>query len=402
MFDPKSTQATLRATQVQADIVTLLKMAVERRASDLILTVGLPPMLRIHGKWQPTEYDALTPTMTRKLMYSMMDEKKQRVFEETRELDFSFSLTGSGRFRVNVFFQRGSVGGVMRTISEEIITFEQLGLPKHIADIARQPRGLVLVTGPTGSGKSTTLATMLDLINREYPKHIVTIEDPIEFYHQHKTSIVNQREIGEDTYGFNKALRAVLRQAPDVILVGEMRDYETIGAAVTAAETGHLVMGTLHTNSAPEAVDRIIDVFPEAQQSQIRVQLANNLQAILTQQLVPKSSGEGRVLAYEYMIATPAVRNLIREGKTHQILSSIQMGGSVGMITMDAYLAELCLKRAITYEVGMARSVDSKEFARLVETGGVSGTQQPGAKPGAQAARAQQAQPSAPLGRGAR
>jgi twitching motility protein PilT len=407
MFDPKATQSSaLRATQIQADIVTLLKMAVERRASDLILTVGLPPMLRIHGKWQPTEYDPLTPTMTRKLMYSMMDEKKQRVFEESRELDFSFSLTGSGRFRVNVFFQRGSVGGVMRTISEEIISFEQLGLPKHIADIARQPRGLVLVTGPTGSGKSTTLATMLDLINREYPKHIVTIEDPIEFYHQHKTSIINQREIGEDTYGFDKALRAVLRQAPDVILVGEMRDYETIGAAVTAAETGHLVMGTLHTNSAPEAVDRIIDVFPEAQQAQIRVQLANNLQAILTQQLVPKASGEGRVLAYEFMIATPAVRNLIREGKTHQILSSIQMGGAVGMNTMDAYLAELCLKRTITYETGMARSVDAKEFARLVETGGVAGAQgqgQPGTKPGMQQVRPQTAQPNpATVGRGAR
>jgi twitching motility protein PilT len=330
--------------------------------------------------------------MTRRLMYSMMDEKKQRVFEENRELDFSFSLTGSGRFRVNVFFQRGSVGGVMRTISEDVITFEQLGLPKVVADIARQPRGLVLVTGPTGSGKSTTLATMIDMINREYPKHIVTIEDPIEFFHQHKTSIINQREIGEDTYGFERALRAVLRQAPDVILVGEMRDYETIGSAVTAAETGHLVMGTLHTNSAAEAVDRIIDVFPEAQQAQVRVQLANNLQAILTQQLVPKASGEGRVLAYEFLIATPAMRNLIREGKTHQILSQIQLGGSMGMMTMDANLAELCLKRVISYDMGMSRAVDAKEFARLVETGGASmGTGQQGqtAKAGV-AARPQQ------------
>ncbi len=393
----------LKQTQMQTDIVTLLKMAIERRASDLILTVGLPPMLRIHGKWQPTEYEPLTPTMTRRLMYSMMDEKKQRVFEETRELDFSFSLTGSGRFRVNVFFQRGSVGGVMRTISEDVISFEQLGLPKVVADIARQPRGLVLVTGPTGSGKSTTLATMLDMINREYPKHIVTIEDPIEFFHQHKTSIINQREIGEDTYGFGKALRAVLRQAPDVILVGEMRDYETIGSAVTAAETGHLVMGTLHTNSAAEAVDRIIDVFPEAQQSQVRVQLANNLQAILTQQLVPKASGEGRVLAYEFLIATPAMRNLIREGKTHQILSQIQLGGSMGMLTMDSCLAELCLKRVISYDMGMSRAVDAKEFARLVETGGLGGgsnQQGQNAKAGANRPQPQAANPV--VGRGNR
>jgi twitching motility protein PilT len=393
----------LKQTQMQTDIVTLLKMAIERRASDLILTVGLPPMLRIHGKWQPTEYEPLTPTMTRRLMYSMMDEKKQRVFEENRELDFSFSLTGSGRFRVNVFFQRGSVGGVMRTISEDVITFEQLGLPKVVADIARQPRGLVLVTGPTGSGKSTTLATMIDMINREYPKHIVTIEDPIEFFHQHKTSIINQREIGEDTYGFDRALRAVLRQAPDVILVGEMRDYETIGSAVTAAETGHLVMGTLHTNSAAEAVDRIIDVFPEAQQAQVRVQLANNLQAILTQQLVPKASGEGRVLAYEFLIATPAMRNLIREGKTHQILSQIQLGGSMGMITMDACLAELCLRRVISYDMGMSRAVDAKEFARLVETGGsavAAGQQGQTAKAGVAGRPQQTANP--PVGRGNR
>jgi twitching motility protein PilT len=391
----------LKQTQMQTDIVTLLKMAIERRASDLILTVGLPPMLRIHGKWQPTEYEPLTPTMTRRLMYSMMDEKKQRVFEENRELDFSFSLTGSGRFRVNVFFQRGSVGGVMRTISEDVITFEQLGLPKVVADIARQPRGLVLVTGPTGSGKSTTLATMIDMVNREYPKHIVTIEDPIEFFHQHKTSIINQREIGEDTYGFDRALRAVLRQAPDVILVGEMRDYETIGSAVTAAETGHLVMGTLHTNSAAEAVDRIIDVFPEAQQAQVRVQLANNLQAILTQQLVPKASGEGRVLAYEFLIATPAMRNLIREGKTHQILSQIQLGGAMGMMTMDANLAELCLKRVISYDMGMSRAVDAKEFARLVETGGSAGPGQPGQQKAAVAGRPQQPA-NAVVGRGNR
>jgi twitching motility protein PilT len=264
------------------------------------------------------------------------------------------------------------VGGVMRTIAEEVMSFSELGLPNEVAETARLPRGLVLVTGPTGSGKSTTLATMIDLINEEYQKHIVTIEDPIEFFHQHKSSIVNQREVGEDTKDFHAALRSVLRQAPDVILVGEMRDFETIGAAVTAAETGHLVLGTLHTNTASEAIDRIIDVFPEAQQEQVRVQLANNLQAILTQQLIPKSTGDGRALAYEFLIATPAIRNLIREGKTHQIPAQIQMGGSLGMVTMDANLAEIHLKRLISFEVGLARSVDSKEFERLVSTGGLS------------------------------
>jgi twitching motility protein PilT len=364
----------IRATQTQVDIVDLLKMAVERRASDLILTVGLPPMIKIHGEWRPTEHDPLTPNVTRRLMYSMMDEKKQRNFEERKDLDFSFSLSGHGRFRVNCFQQRNSVGGVLRTISEEVLTFDQLGCPSELAEIARLPRGLVLVTGPTGSGKSTTLATMVDMINRESQKHIVTVEDPIEFFHQHKRSIVNQREIGEDTRDFHAALRSVLRQAPDVILVGEMRDHETIGAAVTAAETGHLVMGTLHTNSAPEAIDRIIDVFPEAQQEQVRVQLANNLQAIFTQQLVPKASGDGRVLAYELLMATPAVRNQIREGKTHQILSSIQTGGQIGMITMDACLAELHLKRLISFEVGLARSVDAKEYERLVGSGGLAAT----------------------------
>lgn len=391
----------IKNTQIQADIVDLLRLALERRASDLILTAGLPPMLRVDGDWRQTEFDPLTPTLTRRLMYSMMDEKKQRNFEENKDLDFSFSLTGYGRFRVNVFYQRGAVGGVLRMISEDVMSFDRMGLPKVVADVARQPRGLVLVTGPTGSGKSTTLAAMIDLVNREYHKHIVTVEDPIEFFHQHKSSIVNQREIGEDTQNFSKALRSVLRQAPDVILVGEMRDHETIGAAVTAAETGHLVMGTLHTNSAPEAIDRIIDVFPEVQQEQVRVQLANNLQAVLTQQLIPKASGDGRALAFEFMVATPAVRNLIREGKTHQILSAIQMGGQLGMLTMDACLAEMALKRIISYEMGMSRSVDTKEFARLVETGGVSNDPKSKSAQG-QAARPTRTMPAAQLGRSGR
>jgi len=360
----------IRSTQTQVDIVDLLKLAVERRASDLVLTVGLSPMIKVNGEWRATEHDVLTPNMTRKLMYSMMDEKKQRNFEERKDLDFSFSLSGHGRFRVNCFQQRGSVGGVMRTISEDVMPFETLGVPKEMADVARLPRGLVLITGPTGSGKSTTLATMIDQINGESAKHIVTVEDPIEFFHSHKRSIVNQREIGEDTRDFHAALRSVLRQAPDVILVGEMRDYETIHSAVTAAETGHLVLGTLHTNSAPEAIDRIIDVFPEAQQAQIRVQLANNLQAVFSQQLLPRLSGEGRALAYELLLATPAIRNQIREGKTHQILASMQVSGNLGMLTMDACLANLVLKRHISFEMGLNRSVDPKEFERLVGSGG--------------------------------
>jgi len=399
----------IRSTQIQADIVDLLKLAIERRASDLLITVGLPPMLRVDGEWRPTEYETLSPTMTRRLMYALMDEKKQRTFEERKDLDFSFSLSGHGRYRVNVFMQRGSVGGVMRTIADDVLGFGDLGLPQEVAEVARLPRGLVLVTGPTGSGKSTTLATMLDLINEEYSKHIVTVEDPIEFFHRHKTSIVNQREIGEDTANFQAALRSVLRQAPDVILVGEMRDYETIGAAVTAAETGHLVMGTLHTNSASEAIDRIIDVFPEAQQSQVRVQLASNLQAILTQQLLPKVGG-GRALAYEFLLATPGIRNLIREGKTHQIPAQIQMGGSIGMLTMDACLADLHLRKVITFETGIERAVDPKEFERLVESGGSGSLSTTVPAPGMRGANQRSAtvsgsggrNPTPPVGRGGR
>ncbi len=373
---PQDQPTEAAAPPREVDIVDLLTFTAERGASDLILTVGLPPMLRIDGEWLPSKTATLTPTLTRRLVYSIMDEKKQKTFEERKEIDFSFSLSGHGRFRVNAFHQRGTIGAVLRTIPDEILPFEKLGLPKAVSDAARLPRGLVLVTGPTGSGKSTTLATMIDLINTEYAKHIVTIEDPIEFFHPHKKSVVNQREIGDDTHGFSHALRSVLRQAPDVILVGEMRDYDTIAAALTAAETGHLVMGTLHTNSAPEAVDRIIDVFPEAQQQQVRVQLANNLQAVLTQQLIPKIGG-GRVLAYEFLVATPAVRNLIREAKTHQILSQMQMGGTTGMMTMDASLADLYLRRRISFESGISRAVDAKEFQRLASTGGSSAQANP-------------------------
>jgi twitching motility protein PilT len=363
----------------ELNILNLLKYAVERNASDIILTAGLPPQYKVHGEWGNGEFtNPLSPQDTRRLMYMMMNEKQQRIFEEKRDIDLSYAAQGiGGRFRVNVFFQRGSVGGVMRLIPTKTKPIEEIGIPTDIlVQISSQPRGLVLVTGPTGSGKSTTLASMIDWINTNKKKHIVTIEDPVEFAHSHKSSIINQREIGPDTQDFEMALRAVLRQAPDVILVGEMRDFETIRSAVTAAETGHLVMGTLHTNSAPEAIDRIVDVFPEEQQEQIRVQLANNLNAIITQQMLPKMSGDGRVVGYEIMMATPAVRALIREGKTYQLVSVIQTGASLGMITMDACLAELYKKRVISFELGESRAVDAKEFNRLAKLGEVPAGQQ--------------------------
>ncbi len=362
----------------ETNIVDILRYAVERNASDVILTTGLPPQFKVHGEFSSGEYTTpLTPNETRRLMYAMMDEKRQRNFEESRDIDFSFALSGLGRFRVNAFMQRGSVGGVLRLIPTNVKGLGDLGLPTTtLVDIANSPRGLVLVTGPTGSGKSTTLAAMIDHINTNKKVHIVTIEDPIEFNHNHKNSIVNQREIGPDTQSFDSALRAVLREAPDVILVGEMRDYETIKSAVTAAETGHLVMGTLHTNSAPESIDRIVDVFPEAQQEQIRVQLANNLVAVVTQQLLPRAGAEGRVIASEIMIATPAVRALIREGKTYQLTSVIQTGAQFGMYTMDACLADLFKKKLITHETGLSRSVDAKEFTRLAALGSEGPAQQ--------------------------
>lgn len=359
------------------DITDILRYGHERSASDIILTVGLQPHFKIHGEFVAGDFPKLNVNDTRKLMYSIMNEKQQRNFEENRELDFSFALTGAARFRVNAFMQRGSVGGVLRLIPTKVKTVEELGLPQPVIDIAKAPRGMVLVTGPTGSGKSTTLAALIDFINSTKKAHIITIEDPIEFMHNHKQSVVNQREVGSDTLNFNNALRAILRQAPDVILVGEMRDYETISMAITAAETGHLVMGTLHTNSAPESIDRIIDVFPQAQQEQIRVQLANNLVAIMTQQVLPILQGGGRVMAYELLIATPAARALIREGKSYQLTSVMQTGGQYGMVTMDAMLASMVKKRLISHETGLERSVDPKEFDRLVKLDGGSG-----AKPG--------------------
>lgn len=351
-------------TNPTPDITDILRLAAEKDASDIIIAANMPPQFKFSGRYSSEGMAPMSPAETRKLMYSMMNDKQQRTFEEKRELDFSFALGEQARFRVNVFMQRGYVGGVMRLIPTRIKSVQDLNLPQTVVDIANAPRGLVLVTGPTGSGKSTTLAALIDYINVHKKAHILTIEDPIEFVHQSKNSIVNQREVGADTLGFEPALRAALRQAPDVILVGEMRDFETIKAAVTASETGHLVMGTLHTNSAPESIDRIVDVFPEEQQEQIRVQLANNLVAVMTQQLVPRVDG-GRILAYELLIATPAVRALIREGKTHQILSAMQMGAREGMVTMDTFLAGLYRRRLITHETGVERAVDPKEFTRL-------------------------------------
>jgi len=356
----------------ELDALELLRLAKEKGASDLILTVAVPPMLKIDGEFVPTEHKRLTPQDTRRLVYALMDEKQQHIFEEERELDFSFSLPGVGRFRINAFHQRGSVGAAVRVIPDLDKTFEELGLPKIIADLAMKPRGLFLVTGPTGSGKSTTLAAMIDYINQNRRCHIVTIEDPIEFVHPHKLAIVNQREVGSDTPTFARALKSVLRQAPDVIMVGEMRDLETISMAITAAETGHLVLATLHTNTAPETIDRIVDAFPANQQAQVRVQLSNNLVGVITQQLLPRIDGRGRVLAYELMVATPAVRALIREGKTHQLTSVIQTGGQQGMITMDAHLADLYKKRIISYDVALSRAVDPKEFIRLAGMGPAS------------------------------
>jgi twitching motility protein PilT len=300
------------------------------------------------------------------MIYAILTQKQRERFENDLELDTSHSIPGIGRFRVNVFQQRDSVGAVMRIIPFEIVPLEQLGLPASVNQFAALPRGLVLVTGPTGSGKSTTLASLVDIINTTKHCHIMTVEDPIEFLHRHKAAIVNQREVGEDTHSFADALKHVLRQDPDVILVGEMRDLETISTALTAAETGHLVFATLHTQDAPQAVDRVIDVFPAHQQQQVRVQLAASLQGIVTQQLVPMGGGRGRRVAAEVLVATPAVRNLIREGKTHQIYSAMQAGGKYGMQTMDQSLAELVKRHNLPMEFALERCANSDDLRRLI------------------------------------
>jgi twitching motility protein PilT len=348
----------------------LLDLVIQWGGSDLHLTSGSPPVIRVHGELRPiNELPVLNGSQIRQMIFSILAQKQRERFEDELELDTSYALPGRGRFRVNVFLQRDSVGCVMRAIPYEIVDFDVLGVPPAVKSWAYLPRGLVLVTGPTGSGKSTTLASLVDIINRERSVHIMTVEDPIEFLHMHKRSLINQREVGEDTHSFSNALKHVLRQDPDVILVGEMRDLETIATALTAAETGHLVFATLHTQDAPQSIDRVIDVFPAHQQQQIRVQLAAALQGICTQQLVPTSDGAGRAVAAEVMVATPAIRNLIREGKVHQIYSMLQAGGKYGMVTMDMSLAQLVRARRISLEAALERCANEDDLRRLLNGG---------------------------------
>jgi twitching motility protein PilT len=347
----------------------LLARVVELGASDLHLSRGRPPSVRIDGSIHVLDdHPVLSGSELRELIYGVLTDRQRERFEADLELDTSHSVPGVGRFRLNVFSQRDSVGAVLRAIPQTVVPLERLGLPPIVGDLTRIPRGLVLVTGPTGSGKSTTLASMIDVINATRPVHIMTVEDPIEFLHEHKRAVINQREVGEDTRSFSEALRHVLRQDPDVILVGEMRDLETISTALTAAETGHLVFGTLHTQDAPQSVDRIIDVFPSHQQGQIRVQLASALQAVVTQQLLRRNADRGRVLASEVLVATPAVRNLIREGKIHQIYSVMQSGGQHGMRTMDHSLAELVRSAEITLETAIEYGHHEEDIRRLVNS----------------------------------
>lgn len=344
----------------------LLLMMVQKRASDLHLTSGASPSLRIDGHIVPTPFEKLTPDVCQRLVYSLLTDQQRQVFEAKNELDLSFGIKGVGRVRMNVFRQRGSVGAALRAIPSHFLTFEELGIPDVIYDALKTPRGLVLVTGPTGSGKSTTLASMIDYLNENRDGHIITIEDPIEYIHQHKKCIVNQRELGQDTTSFTSALKYVLRQDPDIILVGEMRDLETIQAAITIAETGHLVFATLHTNDAPSTINRIIDVFPSHQQMQVRNQLSFVIQAVISQTLLSHMSGTGRVLATEILIATHAVKNLIREGKSEQLSMLIQTGGKYGMQTLNQSLVELVVKKKLAQNVALEHSFDPDELKKLI------------------------------------
>jgi twitching motility protein PilT len=345
----------------------LLRMTVEKGASDLHLSVGLPPMVRVDGRLYPLPFAPLNPRDIQRLVYDILTGDQIQRFEKTKELDFSYGVKDVGRFRFNVYRQRGSVGCAMRAIPSAIPSLEQLRLPPILRELTRRHSGLILVTGPTGSGKSTTIASMIDVINTERNCHIMTIEDPIEYLHSHKNSMVNQRELGTDTDSFHNALRAVVREDPDVILVGEMRDLETIRAALTLAETGHLVFATLHTRNAPQTIDRVVDVFPPEQQEQIRIQLSNTLESVIAQQLLPMLGG-GRVAAVEIMIATPAIRNLIREGKVHQIYSIMETSAQQGMQTMDRALADLHLNGLVSFEEAVLRCIDRENFMRFVQS----------------------------------
>jgi twitching motility protein PilT len=351
----------------------LLARAVQAGASDLHVIPGAPPAIRVNGEViYLDDAERLVPDMTRTLLYRILSTEQQKQLEVDRQLDFSHGVPGLARFRVNVHFQRGTLAAAFRHVPEELRTLEELGMPDPLKDLAMKPRGLVLVTGPTGSGKSTTLAAMVDEVNREKSHHILTVEDPIEFVHRHKRCVVTQREIGPDAPTFAAALRAGLRQDPDVILLGEMRDLETIGTALTAAETGHLVLATLHTQSAPSTIDRVIDVFPPAQQEQVRMQLANTLQGIITQTLLPTSDRAGRVACLEILLPDDAVRNLIRQGKVEQIYSVMQTSTQRGMQTMEHGLAELIRKRVVTIESAMAVSSRKDQLAGMLERSGVA------------------------------
>ncbi|MCL6518593.1 MAG: type IV pilus twitching motility protein PilT [Armatimonadetes bacterium] len=354
----------------EVHIDDLLRLVVERGASDLHLAVGVPPILRIDGQLMPTNYEKLTPTDSQRLVYDILTDEQIQRFEADLQLDFSYSLAKVSRFRVNIFRDKGTVAAAFRVIPTRIPTIRELGLPVILEELSRKPRGLILVTGPTGSGKSTTLAAMVNQINSERSAHIITIEDPIEYLHQHKMSIINQRELGLDVKSFSGALRAALREDPDVILVGEMRDLDTISTAITCAETGHLVLATLHTINAPQTVDRVVDVFPPEQQEQIRFMLSNNLEAVLCQQLLPRAGMPGRVCAMEVMIASPAIRNLIRENKAHQITSVIQTSANLGMQTMDQSLRDLYQRGQITYDEALSRAMNPDEFKTMVATAG--------------------------------
>jgi twitching motility protein PilT len=348
------------------DLNTVLAELVRRGGSDLHLTAGNPPTLRLHGELTPMEeYETLTPHVIQRVMYSVITQKQRERFEEQLELDFAYAVPDVARFRVNVYRQREALGAAFRLIPYEIKPLEDLGVPPAVANLAGLARGMVLVTGPTGSGKSTTLASLLDLANRTRRDHIMTVEDPIEFLHHHKLCLVNQREVGEDTHSFANALKHVLRQDPDIILVGEMRDLETISVALTAAETGHLVFATLHTQDAAQTIDRVIDVFPPHQQQQVRVQLAATLQGVVCQTLCRRADGRGRVVATEVMFATPAIRNLVREGKTHQVYSAMQSGAQHGMQTLDQHLGELVRTNRITFEHGLEKCHHVEDFKRL-------------------------------------
>ena len=375
----------------QISLSELLHKLAELGGSDLHVTTGTPPLIRVHGEIRPLEgYRPLTSADTKQLAYSVLTDAQKHRFEENMELDFSFGVKGLSRFRANVFNQRGAVCAVFRAIPYEIKSFDDLGLPPIVKELCNKPRGLILVTGPTGSGKSTTLAAMIDKVNRERHEHILTIEDPIEFLHNHKSCIVNQREVNADTKGFANALRTALRQDPDVVLVGEMRDLETIESALRIAETGHLTFATLHTNSAASTINRIIDVFPSMQQAQVRAQLSLTLEGILCQSLLPKADGRGRAMAMEILVPNAAIRNLIREDKVHQIYSMMQTGQDVhGMQTFNQSLASLYFKKQITLEMAMARSSNGDELQDLINRGAAAlqtpmrpaSQQTPGARP---------------------